>query len=106
MSHAIAWVEQQWGHPDRLGVPVSDRGVGLADGVFETLLIRGGVPQLLEQHLQRWREGATWLQLPEPPNQQQVEQWIAEAMRRSGIADGALRINWSRGSGGRGPGSS
>ena len=53
MSHAIAWVEQQWGHPDRLGVPVSDRGLGLGDGVFETLLIRGGVPQLLGEHLQR-----------------------------------------------------
>jgi branched-subunit amino acid aminotransferase/4-amino-4-deoxychorismate lyase len=70
--------------------------------VFETLLVRGGVPQLLGEHLQRWREGASWLQLPEPPNQQQVKQWIAEAMRRSNIADGALRINWSRGSGGRG----
>ena len=31
MSSAIAWVEQQWGHPDSLGVPVSDRGLGLAD---------------------------------------------------------------------------
>ena len=82
MSSAIAWVEQQWGHPDTLGVPVSDRGLGLADGVFETLLIRGGNPQLLQEHLGRWRDGATWLQLPEPPNQQQVEEWINEAIRR------------------------
>ena len=52
MSSAIAWVEQQWGHPDSLGVPVSDRGLGLADGVFETLLIRAGKPQLLQEHLQ------------------------------------------------------
>ena len=102
MSSAIAWVEQQWGHPDALGVPVSDRGLGLADGVFETLLIRAGKPQLLLEHLQRWRDGAAWLQLPDPPDQQQVEQWINEAIERSGIADGALRINWSRGSGGRG----
>ena len=102
MSNAIAWVEQQWGHPDALGGPVSDRGLGLADGVFETLLIRAGAPQLLESHLQRWRHGAAWLQLPTPPEQQQVEQWIVEAIRRSGINEGALRINWSRGSGGRG----
>ena len=88
--------------PTRLGVPVSDRGLGLADGVFETLLIRAGKPQLLQEHLQRWRDGAAWLQFPDPPDQQQVEQWISEAIRRSGIADGALRINWSRGSGGRG----
>ncbi len=100
MSHAIAWVEQQWGHPDELGVPVSDRGVGLADGVFETLLIRGGVPQLLGEHLQRWREGATLAAASEPPNQQQVEQWIAEAIAAA-ATDGALRINWSS-SGGRG----
>ena len=102
MSNAIAWVEQQWGHPDALGLPISDRGLSLADGVFETLLIRACKPQLLESHLQRWQQGAEVLQLPAPPEQQQVEQWIAEASRRSGINDGALRINWSRGSGGRG----
>jgi branched-chain amino acid aminotransferase len=102
MTNAIAWVEQQWGHPDALGLPVSDRGLSLADGVFETLLIRDGKPQLLESHLQRWQQGAALLQLPTPPEQQQVEQWIAEAVGRSDISDGALRINWSRGSGGRG----
>ena len=102
MTNAIAWVEQQWGHPDALGLPVSDRGLSLADGVFETLLIRDGKPQLLESHLQRWQQGAALLQLPTPPEQQQVEQWIAEAVGRSAISNGALRINWSRGSGGRG----
>ena len=102
MTNAIAWVEQQWGHPNALGLPLSDRGLSLADGVFETVLIRAGKPQLLESHLQRWQQGAALLQLPKPPDQQQVEQWIAEAMGRSGISDGALRINWSRGSGGRG----
>jgi len=102
MSSAIAWVEQQWGHPDALGLPISDRGLSLADGVFETLLIRAGTAQLLEGHLQRWGQGAACLMLPAPPQQDQVEQWIAEAIQRSGISDGALRINWSRGSGGHG----
>ena len=92
----------QWGHPSQLWLPLDDRGLLLADGVFETVLVAGGRPWLLAEHLGRWRQGAALLGLPEPPGEEALEPLIGEAIRRSGLRWGALRLNWSRGSGGRG----
>lgn len=106
---AIAWIgppqgegEGRWGSPTALAVPLDERGLLLADGLFETVLVRGGRGVLLAQHLQRWREGAALLGLPEPPAQARVEALLTEAVQRSGLMAGALRLNWSRGGGGRG----
>ncbi|MEB3350720.1 MAG: aminotransferase class IV [Cyanobacteriota bacterium] len=100
----IAWIEGRWGHPDQLAVPLSDRGLLLADGLFETLLVEAGRPQLLAEHLERWRQGAALLGMAPPPAAGELAPLIAEAVARSGIGSGsgALRLNWSRGSGGRG----
>jgi len=97
-----SWGAGAWGPPDQLSLPLDDRGLLLADGLFETLLLQRGEPQLLELHLQRWREGAARLGMAPPPDRATVVQLAAEAVRRSGIRNGALRLNWSRGSGGRG----
>ncbi|QEY33493.1 4-amino-4-deoxychorismate lyase [Synechococcus sp. RSCCF101] len=83
-------------------MPLDERGLLLADGVFETVLVLEARPQLLEAHLRRWRAGATFLRLPQPPGASVIGALLAEAVRRSGIRNGALRLNWSRGGGGRG----
>jgi branched-subunit amino acid aminotransferase/4-amino-4-deoxychorismate lyase len=83
-------------------VPLSDRGLSLADGLFETVLVEGGRPRLLAQHHQRWRCGAEVLGLEPPPPLERVALLAREAIDRSGIACGALRLNWSRGDGARG----
>ncbi|MCP9890071.1 aminotransferase class IV [Cyanobium sp. Aljojuca 7D2] len=84
-------------------MPISDRGLLLADGVFETLLVEGGRAWLLEEHLDRWQRSAALLALPPPPGVAIVQPLITEASQRSGISSGissgALRLNWSRGSG-------
>jgi branched-subunit amino acid aminotransferase/4-amino-4-deoxychorismate lyase len=92
----------RWGRPDQLALPLSDRGLQLADGLFETLLVEEGQPLLLKQHLERWRTSAALLGMATPPGAEALRPRIAEAVRRSGIRQGALRLNWSRGSGGRG----
>ncbi len=106
---AIAWSGDpdepqrgRWGAPAELSVPLDDRGLLLADGVFETLLLQQGQLWLLSEHLERWRQGARLLGLPEPPAAETVQSLAAEAVRRSGISEGALRLNWCRGLGGRG----
>lgn len=100
MSDDIAWIDGRWGHPDALGIPLSDRGLQLADGVFETILVRAGRTCLLEEHLRRWRTGADLLGLPDPPPKHWLEPLIHQAIQRAGLVDGngALRLNWSRGS--------
>ena len=107
---AIAWVgnpqgQGRWGPPDALALPISDRGLLLADGLFETLLVEAGEAWLVEEHLGRWQRSAALLALPPPPGAAIVQPLIAEAIARSGINRGALRLNWSRGGapgGGRG----
>lgn len=104
---ALAWIGRpggpgQWGPPDRLSLPLEDRGLLLADGLFETVLVAEGRPRLLVEHLRRWRHGASLLGLPEPPTAEALEPLIAEAIRQGGMSWGALRLNWSRGGGGRG----
>ena len=112
MSAPIAWLgdgtgQGRWGTPQTLTLPISDRGLLLADGLFETLLVEAGHAWLLEEHLGRWQSSATLLGLPPPPGAATVQPLIAAAIERSGIgtalgSSGALRLNWSHGSGARG----
>ena len=107
MPVTIAWIDERWGDPDDLQLPLSDRGLQLADGLFETILILNGAAQLLPEHLARWVASAELLGMHPPPSQQDLSSLIDEAIVKSelGQASGALRLNWSRGSGqGRGIG--
>jgi branched-subunit amino acid aminotransferase/4-amino-4-deoxychorismate lyase len=94
--------EGQWGDPGDLALPLSDRGLLLGDGLFETVLLEEGRLQLLADHLERWRTSAALLGMAPPPPRSLILALVAEAGTRSGIRTGALRLNWSRGSGGRG----
>ena len=100
ISTAIAWIEGQWGTTANLQLPLDDRALLLADGLFETVLIRNGAPQLLQEHLQRWSDSAALLGMDPPPQRDALEPLIEGAIQRSQLseADGALRLNWSRGS--------
>ena len=100
-SSALAWHDGQWGDSHSLHLPLSDRGLQLADGLFETVLILNGKAQLLEAHLQRWHQSALLLGMATPPDRAALDHLIDEAIARvslnhSGSA-GALRLNWSRG---------
>ena len=94
--------EGEWGDPGDLALPLSDRGLLLGDGLFETVLLEEGRLQLLADHLERWRTSAELLGMAPPPPRSLILALVAEAGSRSGIRTGALRLNWSRGSGGRG----
>ena len=102
---SVAWIDGRWGEPQQLALPLSDRGLLLADGLFETVLVLGGQPQLLEAHLQRWQSSAALLAMAAPPDMEVLQPLIQEAIQRAGLeaGSGALRLNWSRGAGpGRG----
>ena len=106
-AEAIAWINDpaphgQWGAPNELTLPINERGLLLADGLFETVLILDGQPRLLAEHLGRWHHSAALLGLAKPPDEATVELLIQGAISRSGISSGALRLNWSRGNGGNG----
>lgn len=84
-------------------IPLDDRGLTLGDGLFETVLARGGDLILFEAHAGRMGQGAGVIGLPAPD---------PEAMRRlaqAAVAAApdpagrlAVRISCTAGSGGRG----
>lgn len=69
------------------------------DGVFETLLVRGGAACLLDAHLDRLARSAELMQLPAPDPtawrravRAAVRQWVS-----GNVGEGALRLIYSRG---------
>ncbi len=85
------------------GVPLSDRGLLLGDGLFETLLALDGVLQDPLEHLARMARGCAVLGLPLPDSE------LALSLMQAAIADAglergraAVRLTYTAGSGGRG----
>ena len=101
---SLAWFGGRWDAPGRLAVPLDDRGLNLADGVFETLLWRSDGPVLWLQHWQRLQRGCSLLGLAPEPDSERTQAVAAEGFRRlrPSCAQAALRITISRGPGQRG----
>ncbi len=76
-------------------VSARDRGVTLADGVFETMRARDGRIFQLDRHLARLRHGVTTLSIPEPSA---VRSWILDAVSAT-HGDASVRLTVTRGVG-------
>jgi 4-amino-4-deoxychorismate lyase len=59
-SAIVTWVDGV----NTESVPADDRGLHYGDGLFETLLVRGGQPRFLEAHLARLASGCSRLAIP------------------------------------------
>ena len=96
----ISWINGQWGASAQLTLPLQDRGLIYADGIFETILISEGKALLLSEHLQRWQRSAIKLGMDKPPEESWLKPLIKEAIEKCSLQKGygVLRLNWSRGS--------
>lgn len=85
-------------------VPPDDRGLGLADGVFETMRVAAGRIGWRQLHVQRLAKGLQILGFAEP--EATAETVVLDATRQLeacfGAVDGTLRLTVTRGSGPRG----
>jgi branched-chain amino acid aminotransferase len=79
----------------------ADRGLLLADGLFETLRAYGGRPFRLEAHLTRLADGAAVIGLAMPPAAE-IAAAVGATLTANGLEDAAIRITLTRGSGPRG----
>ncbi|WP_219974303.1 aminotransferase class IV [Rubrobacter xylanophilus] len=73
-----------------------DRGYALGDGLFETMLCRGGRVPLLARHLARMRLGAEVLGMSLPA-EAELAGAVAETVETNGLQDGVVRLTVSRG---------
>lgn len=80
----------------------TDRGLLLADGVFETVLVENGMPWHIEAHISRLERGCDALNLPRP-DRTELGHAIGAALRDETPPErAALRITYTAGSGGHG----
>ncbi|MBS9402133.1 aminodeoxychorismate lyase [Halomonas sp. TRM85114] len=77
--------------------PLDDRGAAYGDGLFETVLLRDGEPQLWDAHLGRLAKGCEVLAIPLP-----ARAALEEPLAAAGKGLQVLKLMLTRGSGGRG----
>ena len=95
----MIWVDGRAVSPDAPHLSALDRGFTLADGLFETMLVRDGVAFRLRQHLDRLERGAVALRIPLRRDlAAMIHDALAEA-RAGGRSEASLRLTLSRGSG-------
>jgi branched-chain amino acid aminotransferase len=90
------WINGDRQPPSGPHVSALDRGLTLADGVFETMRIHGGAPFRLGLHLERLSRGLAALEIDEPG---ELREWVQAAVRGAGRRDAALRVTVTRGVG-------
>lgn len=83
-------------------ISVSDRGFLYGDGLFETLRTYGRKPFLLDAHLQRLFQGASYLRIPLLLGEGELKRVVGEVIEANPGEELYLRITVSRGSGGKG----
>lgn len=81
-------------------VDVRDRGFAYGDGLFETIQVLHGKPQLMARHIARMRSGAIRLGFDSVAIDQLLEDLAAISLP----VEGVLKLTLSRGAGGRGYG--
>jgi branched-subunit amino acid aminotransferase/4-amino-4-deoxychorismate lyase len=81
---------------------ITDRGVTLGDGLFETFKVSNGIPCHFHQHWARLKQSAAFLKLSLPYDENLVKSAAQNIALANGITDGTARLLLSRGPAERG----
>jgi branched-chain amino acid aminotransferase len=95
----VIWINGEPHPAEGPHVSARDRGVMLADGVFETMRALGGEVFRVEQHLARLEHGLAVLGIPRVPH---LAGWVDAAARSVGLPEAAIRVTVTRGAGAAG----
>ena len=93
---SAVWVNGERQPSDGLHVSASDRGLTLADGVFETMRAESGAVFRLDRHLARLMSALAALEIPARP---ELREWLLWMRAGSGVADVSVRLTVTRGPG-------
>ena len=93
----VAFLNGEFMPIDEATVPIEDRGLQFADGVYEVVATYGGQPYAMPAHLQRLERSLAELRIELDIRNYSLEGVIAEAIRRSGYADAMVYIQITRG---------
>lgn len=93
---AAVWVNGARQPAAGLHLSARDRGLTLADGVFETMRARGGRVFKLDRHLSRLEHALAALEIPLPP---ELRDWVRAALPDGRDGEASVRLTITRGVG-------
>jgi branched-chain amino acid aminotransferase len=99
MIAPTVWVNGTQQPANGLHVAARDRGLTLADGLFETMFVRNGTVFRLGQHLERLEAGLATLEIPVPAT---LRQSLVDAVKAAGTGEATARLIVTRGPGSAG----
>jgi len=94
ITNPATWVNGVAVAHDAPAVLARDRGLTLADGLFETMRAHGGRIFRADRHLRRLEHGLEVLAFPAIPD---LRHWLSEATRALGQGDASIRLTVTRG---------
>lgn len=98
------WVnDRMLASPDELALPVTDHGITVGDGVFETVKVVDGEPFAFTRHLRRLATSAAGLALP-APDENAIREAAAQVLAGQDWPLARLRITYTGGPGPMGSG--
>lgn len=95
-THTIVWVDGERLPSEGAHVSARDRGLTLADGVFETMRAHNGTVFRLDHHLTRIEGALRLLAIPAPA---ELRDWVDTAIRGAHAPDASVRLTVTRGVG-------
>lgn len=96
------WLDGNIVSADEARIAPTDRGLTLADGLFETLRVRSRKPLRLGAHLARLHAGAGALGIPIPRSDKDIGEAMVALLAANGLSDAMLRLTLTRGPAERG----
>jgi D-alanine transaminase len=93
----IAYVNGRYLPIGAPAVPVEDRGLQFADGVYEVVKVLGGRLRDLDRHLDRLERSLAALAIPLPMSREALTGVTRETLRRNRLRDAALYLQIDRG---------
>jgi len=90
------------GAPGDAAIDLTDRGLTLGDGVFETMAVRGAQVTHLAAHLARLHRGLDVLGFEAPVDDGEIGHALEHVVQANAITEGVLRLTLTRGPAPRG----
>jgi branched-chain amino acid aminotransferase len=88
------WVNGERHSAAAAHVSAQDRGLTLADGLFETMRAYGGTILRLDSHLARLADGLAAVDIPRPPR---LREWVLASVSGIDKGDASVRVTVTRG---------
>ncbi|MBL8068113.1 MAG: branched-chain-amino-acid transaminase [Armatimonadetes bacterium] len=93
----LVWFNGEVSPLESATVPAADHAHLYGDGLFEGIRIYGGKVFKLDEHLERLYHGCKFLNFRMEMDQPSLRAQILDVCRQSGIEDGYIRLNVTRG---------